>query len=69
MKIYLASFSNRAKEYGGGEKQEEFYTDILGLKNRLLSFWAINGLKHKESKESFKFYEDLCDRQRIHNQS
>ena len=61
MNVYLASFSNLGKEYGDGYIQELFYSRVLRVNYRLLSYHAINMINHPESKESFEYYQNGRD--------
>ena len=54
MKIYLASFTAREKDWGTAEKQE-LWMIKKGLTNRLLSYYAILK-KQAESRKSFESY-------------
>ena len=58
MRIYLASFSAREKDWGGQAANQERWMISQGLKNRLLSFWAIFS-NQAESRGSFQFYVKL----------
>lgn len=57
MRIYIASFSAREKDWGTADKQERWMV-LKGLKSRLLSYYAIVD-NQAESARSFESWKKL----------
>jgi hypothetical protein len=54
MRMYLASYSGREKDWGTADAQEEWMIK-KGLTSRLISYWAIL-TNQSETKRSFLYY-------------